>query len=166
MYKTLLLVVILFLSGCMTPAHIPEWTQTYEGNKLPDDQEVKLYHYFRSYNYVIVIDIVIYTNSRDDPKREYALDPGTHRIDYYVNVYGRGWAIGGFTIEMKAGHTYVLDYDIDPNFYLFFTEPWETTVTFRDETDGQNLRIDHFPGPMPWDEEIQKKYEKYMGVGK
>lgn len=165
MYKTLLLVAILFLSGCVTPAHIPEWTQTYEGNKLPDDQEVKLYHYFRSYNDVIVIDNVIYTNSRDDPKREYTLDPGVHRIDYYVNVYSRGWAIGGFTIEMKAGHTHVLDYDIDPNFYLFFTEPWETTVTLRDETDGQNLRIDYFPSPMPWDEEIQKQYEKHMGAG-
>ena len=165
MHKISLIFAILFLSGCVASPSLPEWTQTYEGAKLPDDQEVKLYHYFRFYNDVIVIDTVIYTNSRDDPKREYTLNPGVHHIDYYVNVYGRGWAIGRFTIDMKAGHTYVLDYDFDPNFHLLLSQPWETTVTLRDETDSQDLRIDHFPRPIPWDENIQKLYEKYMEVG-
>ena len=166
MHKTLLLFLILFLSGCMASPHIPEWTQTYEGVSLPDNQEVKLYHKFTNYREVIVIDNMIYTKSRDEPKVDYKLIPGLHRIDYYLRVPKRGWAIGGFTIEMKAGHTYVLKHEFDTNFHLFYFRPWETTVILRDKTDDEDVRMEHFPSPMSWDSDIQKLYEKYMEVGK
>jgi hypothetical protein len=108
-----------------------------------------------------VIDNVIYANSREYPKYEYRLKPGVHRIDYYLNVYSRGWGIGGFTIDMKAGHTYVLKNDIDTNFHILFSRPWETTVILRDKTDEEDVRIKHFPNLIPWDEDVQKLYEKY-----
>jgi len=161
MQKTLLMFVIPFLSGC-ADTHVPKWTQTYEGSALPDDQEVKLYHQFKFYSSVIVIDNVIYTKSVDDPKVEYKLAPGTHNIDYYLNNYSHGWAIGGFTIDMKAGHTYVLKHDSEPHMF----KPWEATVILQDKTEDENVRIKHFPSLMSWDEDIQKLYEKYMEVGK
>ena len=162
MCKTLLLFLILFLSGCMSPPYIPQWTQTYEGAALSDDQEVKLYHQFKNYKEVLVIDNVIYTKSRDNPKLEYKLKPGLHHIDYYLKVGKLGWAIGGFAIEMKAGHTYVLKHDIEPHYF----KPWETTVLLRDKTDGKNVRTDHFTSRMSWDRDLQKLNEKYTDTAK
>jgi hypothetical protein len=156
------MITILFLSGC--GLHTPVVTQTYKGDALPDDQEVMLWHQFGFYNDVIVIDNVIYANSKEYPKYEYRLKPGVHRIDYYLNVYGRGWGIGGFTIDMKAGHTYVLNNNVDTNFHilsLFSPRTWETTVILRDKTDQEDVRIKHFTNLIPWDQDIEKLYEKY-----
>jgi len=165
MYKILLLLVTLFLSGCVSHPY-KKWVQTYEGITLPDDQEVKLDYQSRFYNSVIVIDNEIYTKSRDDTQSHYKLNSGAHRIDYYLNVYGRGWAIGGFTVEMEAGHTYVLKYEVDSNFHLFYSRPWEATVILRDKASDEDVRTEHFPRLISWDEDIQKLHEKYMEVGK
>jgi len=171
----ILLALVVMPQGCIAPPPLPplpplpEWTQTYEGATLPDDQEVKLYHQLELkfyYRTIIVIDNVIYTKAHDDPKITYKLKPGVHRIDYYRKVGERAWAIGGFTIEMKAGHTYVLKHEFDTNFHLFYFRPWETTVILRDKTDDEDVRMEHFPSPMSWDSDIQKLYEKYMEVGK
>jgi hypothetical protein len=154
------ILVTLLLSACMSHTS-QKWVQTYDGNELPDGQEVKLHHQFKFYNSVLVIDNKIYTKSRDDSQSQFKLRSGRHSIKYYLDIYGRGWAIGEFTVEMEAGHTYVLKNEIDTNFHLFYSRPWEATVILRDETDGKDVGIQHFPSLVSWDKDIRKLHDIY-----
>jgi hypothetical protein len=161
----MLLVLVVISQGCIAPHSLPppllEWTQTYEGTTLPDNQEVKLYLRFENNRSIIVIDNVIYTKSLDDAVLAYKLKPGVHRIDYYLKVFTRNWAIGGFTIDMKVGHTYVLKYHLETHVF----QPWERTVTLRDETEDENVQIDKIQSTTLWNENIQISYEKHIKVG-
>ncbi len=152
-YKIFVISLAIILYGCVSAPN--SFTKkTYEGARLTKDQEVVLYHQINFTNDLIAIDKIFYHNPRYDG---FVLTPGIHRIDYHYNIYNRGWAIGNFTIDMEAGHTYVLKVDIDTNFHLLFSRPWEATVILRDMTGNVDVRSKHFQKLMPRDEYIKLK---------
>lgn len=137
--------------GCMSvPKPVPR--QTYEGPRLTEEQEVVLYHHINFTNDLIIIDNIIYRHLRDDPTSYFAITPGIHHIDYYYNIYNRGWAIGKFSVDMKAGHTYVLKVVVDTNFRFPYSQPWEATVILSDMTGNVDVISKHFQKLMSWDE--------------
>jgi hypothetical protein len=155
MSRSILIFLFWFIASCSSSPI--SWTQTYDGASLPDKQEVKLHHNFDNYREVIVIDGIVYTKTHEDPKLFYTLIPGKHRIEYYLKKYKRGWAIGGFIVNMKAGHTYILEHKVVASFF----GPKKSIVILMDDTEGAIVETKYFPEQMPWDENIEELQIKY-----
>lgn len=98
--------LLILLSGCTVKA--PVWIYTYNVSEHPNSKTATFLHNFSNYQEILIIDGIEYTKTYDELNNHFKVLPGTHTIHYTLVCKKRGYVEGTISLDMKAGHTYIL----------------------------------------------------------